>query len=144
MGAADRPAHPAGHADAAQPGAAAGPARLPRIYHVNWFRKTAAGRFAWPGFGENSRVLKWICRRLSGQAGAVPTVIGNLPAPGDLDTAGLPVSDEDLKVLLSVDRGTWQDEAALIGEHLASFGTRLPPQLQDEHDALLKRLSAAS
>src|SRR3989442_10339186 len=83
-------------------GAAADPARLPRIYHVNWFRKTAGGRYAWPGFGENSRVLKWICRRLSGQAGAVATPIGSLPAPAHLDTSGLAVSEDDLKVLLSV------------------------------------------
>ena len=124
-------------------GAAADPARLPRIYHVNWFRKTAGGRYAWPGFGENSRVLKWICQRLSGQAGAVATPIGSLPAPADLDTGGLAVSEDDLKVLLSVDPGTWQDEAALIGEHLASFGGHLPGQLQEEHDALLKRLAAS-
>jgi phosphoenolpyruvate carboxykinase (GTP) len=125
-------------------GTAADPARLPRIYHVNWFRKTAGGRYAWPGFGENSRVLKWICQRLSGQAGAAPTPIGSLPAPGDLDTGGLAVSGDDLKVLLSVDPGTWQHEAALIGEHLASFGSHLPGQLQEEHDTLLKRLAAAS
>ena len=98
------------------------PAKLPRIYHVNWFRKNPAGQFAWPGYGENSRVLKWICQRLSGQAGAVPTPIGNLPAPGALDTRGLAVSEGDLRLLLSVDPGTWQDEAALIGEHLATFG----------------------
>jgi phosphoenolpyruvate carboxykinase (GTP) len=125
-------------------GATADPAKLPRIYHVNWFRKTPAGTFAWPGYGENSRVLKWVCQRLSGQAGAVATPIGNLPAPGALDTAGLAVSDDDLRVLLSADPGTWQDEAALIGEHLASFGRHLPGELQEEHDALLKRLSAAS
>ncbi len=74
-------------------GAMTDPAKLPRIYHVNWFRKNAAGRFAWPGYGENSRVLKWICQRLSGQAGAVPTPIGSLPAHGALDTSGLAVSD---------------------------------------------------
>jgi phosphoenolpyruvate carboxykinase (GTP) len=125
-------------------GAAANPARLPRIYHVNWFRKNPAGRFAWPGYGDNSRVLKWICQRLSGQAEAVPTPIGSLPAPAALDTSGLAVSEDDLRLLLSVDPGTWQDEATLIGEHLAGFGRRLPSQLQDEHDNLLKRLSAAS
>jgi phosphoenolpyruvate carboxykinase (GTP) len=120
------------------------PARLPRIYHVNWFRKNPAGRFAWPGYGDNSRVLKWICQRLSGQAEAVPTPIGGLPTPAALDTSGLAVSDDDLRLLLSVHPGTWQDEAALIGEHLAGFGRRLPVQLWEEHDALLKRLSAAS
>jgi phosphoenolpyruvate carboxykinase (GTP) len=125
-------------------GAMTDPARLPRIYHVNWFRKTPAGRFAWPGYGDNSRVLKWICQRLSGQAEAVPTPIGGLPAPAALDTSGLAVSEADLELLLSVDTGTWQQEAALISEHLATFGQRLPEQLREEHDALLKRLSAAS
>ena len=72
------------------------------------------------------------------------TPIGNLPAPGALDTGGLAISDTDLEVLLSVDPGTWQDEAGLIGEHLATFGQRLPGQLWEEHDALLKRLKAAS
>ena len=103
-------------------GAMTDPARLPRIYHVNWFRKNPAGQFAWPGYGDNSRVLKWICQRLSGQAAAVPTPIGSLPAAGALDTSGLAVSDDDLRLLLSVDPGTWQDEAGLIGEHLATFG----------------------
>ena len=119
------------------------PAKLPRIYHVNWFRKNAAGRFAWPGYGENSRVLKWICQRLSGQAAAVPTPIGNLPADGALDTSGLQISEADLEVLLSVDPAAWQQEAGLIGEHLATFGRRLPAQLWEEHDALLERLKAA-
>ena len=119
------------------------PAKLPRIYHVNWFRKNAAGRFAWPGYGENSRVLKWICQRLSGQAEAVSTPIGNLPAEGALDTSGLAVSEDDLRLLLSVDPGTWQDEAALIGDHLAGFGRRLPEQLREEHEALLERLKSA-
>jgi phosphoenolpyruvate carboxykinase (GTP) len=124
-------------------GAMADPAKLPRIYHVNWFRKNPVGRFAWPGYGENSRVLKWICQRLSGQAAAVSTPIGNLPADGALDTAGLQISQADLQLLLSVDPGTWQQEAALIGEHLATFGRRLPEQLWKQHDALLARLKAA-
>jgi phosphoenolpyruvate carboxykinase (GTP) len=124
-------------------GARTHPANLPRIYHVNWFRKNAAGRFAWPGYGENSRVLKWICQRLSGQAAAVPTPIGNLPADGALDTSGLQISEADLDVLLSVDPAAWQQEAELIGEHLATFGRRLPAQLWEEHDELLERLKAA-
>ena len=124
-------------------GAMTDPARLPRIYHVNWFRKNAAGRFAWPGYGENSRVLKWICQRLSGQAAAVSTPIGNLPADGALDTTGLQLSQADREVLLSVDPATWQQEADLIAEHLAGFGRRLPEQLWEEHDALLEWLKAA-
>jgi phosphoenolpyruvate carboxykinase (GTP) len=124
-------------------GATADPAKLPRIYYVNWFRKDPGGRFAWPGYGENSRVLKWIIQRLCGQAGAVATPIGNLPATGALDTEGLAVSAGDLELLLSVDPGTWRKEAALIGEYFTTFGSHLPGQLQEEYDALLKRLSAA-
>jgi phosphoenolpyruvate carboxykinase (GTP) len=119
------------------------PAKLPRIYHVNWFRKDAADRFAWPGYGENVRVLKWIAQRLSGQAGAVDTPIGRQPAEGALDTSGLLVTERDLEVLMAVDPGTWRGEAALIGEHLATFGRYLPDQLRDEHAALLQRLHAA-
>ena len=124
-------------------GARADTAKLPRIYFVNWFRKDAGGRFAWPGYGENSRVLKWIIQRLSGQAGAVATPIGNLPAAGTLDTEGLAVSAGDLAVLLSVDPGTWREEAALIGEYFTTFGRHLPKQLWEEHSALLERLDAA-
>jgi phosphoenolpyruvate carboxykinase (GTP) len=123
-------------------GAMTSAAKLPRIYHVNWFRKDTGGRFAWPGYGENIRVLKWIAQRLSGQAGAVDTPLGRLPADGALDTTGLAVSDSDLDVLMSVDPGIWRDEAALIGEHLAIFGRHLPAQLRDEHAALLERLDA--
>jgi phosphoenolpyruvate carboxykinase (GTP) len=124
-------------------GAMTDPAKLPRIYHVNWFRKDARGRFAWPGYGENSRVLKWITQRLSGQAGAVATPIGSLPARGALDTEGLAVSISDLEVLLSVDPGTWREEAALIGEYFTIFGRHLPGQLWEEHHALLERLDDA-
>jgi phosphoenolpyruvate carboxykinase (GTP) len=124
-------------------GAMSGPAKLPRIYYVNWFRKDARGRFAWPGYGENIRVLKWIAQRLSGQAGAVDTPIGRLPARGCLDTGGLAISEAGLQVLLSVDPATWREEAALIGEYLTVFGRHLPGQLREEHGALLKRLDAA-
>jgi phosphoenolpyruvate carboxykinase (GTP) len=124
-------------------GAMTDPAKLPRIYYVNWFRKNDDGKFAWPGYGENSRVLKWITQRLSGHAKAVPTPIGNLPAPGALDIAGLEVSDHDLEILLTIDPGNWQQEADLTREHFATFGARLPGQLQEELDALLERLEAA-
>ena len=85
----------------------------------------------------------WICQRLSGQAAAVSTPIGKLPADGALDTTGLQISQADWEVLLSVDPATWQQEADLIAEHLAGFGPRLPDQLWEEHDALLERLKAA-
>ena len=119
------------------------PEKLPRIYAVNWFRKDGNGRFAWPGFGENSRVLKWITERLSGDAGAQPTAIGNLPTPESLDTDGLAVSDADLALLLSVDTGTWQDEADHTREYFTTFGSHLPEALWDEHEGLLERLKSA-
>jgi phosphoenolpyruvate carboxykinase (GTP) len=119
------------------------PEKLPRIYAVNWFRKDGNGRFAWPGFGENSRVLKWITERLSGDAAAQPTPIGYLPTPESLDTDGLTISDTGLALLLSVDTGTWQDEADHTREYFSTFGSHLPESLWDEHDRLLERLKTA-
>ncbi|MEU6780554.1 phosphoenolpyruvate carboxykinase (GTP) [Nonomuraea angiospora] len=113
-------------------------AKLPRIFYVNWFRKNAEGKFIWPGFGENSRVLKWIVDRLNGEAKAVPTAIGLLPA--DLDTEGLDLTEEDLRTLLSVDKEVWREEASLIPAHFDKFGSHLPKELWDEYNALLDRL----
>jgi phosphoenolpyruvate carboxykinase (GTP) len=113
-------------------------AELPRIYYVNWFRKNADGKFIWPGFGENGRVLKWIVDRLNGQANAVPTPIGLLPDA--LDTEGLDLAEEDLRTLLSVDREVWREEAALIPAHFETFGEQLPKELWEEYDALVDRL----
>jgi phosphoenolpyruvate carboxykinase (GTP) len=104
-------------------------ARLPRIYLVNWFRKNAEGRFMWPGFGENSRVIEWIFGRCSGEDDAVRTPIGLLPAPGALDTRGLDVDESDLADLLAVDDASWAQEVAAIEEHYARFGSRLPAEL---------------
>ncbi|WP_329313162.1 phosphoenolpyruvate carboxykinase (GTP) [Streptomyces sp. NBC_01262] len=115
-------------------------ALLPKIYYVNWFRKDADGRFVWPGFGENSRVLKWIVDRLNGVAEGVKTPIGILPAEGALDTDGLQISQEDLDLLLSVDVDVWRDEAALIPQHLETFGDHTPKELWDEYRALVARL----
>ncbi|WP_396711020.1 phosphoenolpyruvate carboxykinase (GTP) [Microbispora sp. H11081] len=112
--------------------------KLPKIYYVNWFRKDANGRFVWPGFGENSRVLKWIVDRLNGVADAVPTAIGNLPA--SLDTEGLDLAPEDLELLLSVDAEVWREEAALVPAHLETFGEHTPQELWDEYRALVERL----
>ncbi|MEV2267620.1 phosphoenolpyruvate carboxykinase (GTP) [Nonomuraea africana] len=113
-------------------------AKPPRIYYVNWFRKDDAGRFIWPGFGENSRVLKWIVERLNGEAEAVPTPIGLVPKT--LDTEGLDLAEEDLRALLTVDREVWREEAALIPAHFEKFGDHLPKELWSEYDALLDRL----
>jgi phosphoenolpyruvate carboxykinase (GTP) len=113
---------------------------LPRIYYVNWFRKDADGRFLWPGFGDNSRVLAWIVERTAGRAEATATPIGNVPAPGALDTTGLDVSEDDVTELLRVDGGEWRAEVPLIREHYARFGDRLPVELGEQLDALDRRL----
>ena len=118
-------------------------AKLPKIYFVNWFRKGADGKFIWPGYGENSRVLKWIFERLQGKADAKSTPIGWLPAKGSLDVAGLDVTDAQMEALLSVDTAVWAEEAALIPPFYQKFGERLPKQLWEEHASLLERLGAA-
>ncbi|GAA5028460.1 phosphoenolpyruvate carboxykinase (GTP) [Streptomyces siamensis] len=114
--------------------------KLPKIYYVNWFRKNDAGKFVWPGFGENSRVLKWIVDRLDGRAEGVETPIGILPAKGALDTLGLELSESDLDFLLTVDKDVWREEAALVPEHLNTFGDHTPKELWDEYRALVQRL----
>jgi phosphoenolpyruvate carboxykinase (GTP) len=116
------------------------PAKLPRIYFVNWFRKDARGKFVWPGFGENSRVLKWIVERLEGKAAATDTPIGRLPEKESLDVEGLGLTEEQLELLLSVDPEIWTQEAALIPADYAKFGERLPKALWEEHEALVERL----
>jgi phosphoenolpyruvate carboxykinase (GTP) len=113
---------------------------MPRIYYVNWFRKSTEGAWLWPGFGENSRVLAWIVDRLQGRAEGTRTPIGILPAEGELDLDGLDIPAEDLEVLLSVDREVWKQEAGLIPDFFAQFGDRLPQALADEHAALVERL----
>ncbi|MFF2008012.1 phosphoenolpyruvate carboxykinase (GTP) [Streptomyces sp. NPDC058195] len=114
--------------------------KLPKIYYVNWFRKNDAGKFVWPGFGENSRVLKWIVDRLDGRAEGVDSPIGVLPAKGSLDTEGLDLSEADLDFLLDVDKEVWREEASLIPAHLNTFGDHTPKALWDEYHALVERL----
>jgi len=118
--------------------------KLPRIYYVNWFRKSPEGKWLWPGFGENSRVLKWIVDRLEGRAVGQRTPIGVLPGDGELDLAALDVPAEDLELLLSVDAEVWQQEAALIPEFFDQFGDHLPAEIRQEHAALVERLGQAS
>ncbi|MGI5349144.1 phosphoenolpyruvate carboxykinase (GTP) [Streptomyces sp. CA-250714] len=115
-------------------------AKLPKIYYVNWFKKDENGKFVWPGFGENSRVLKWIVQRLNGEVEGVETPIGILPRKEDLDTEGLGLSEEELDFVLAVDKDVWRDEAALIPEHLNTFGDHTPRALWDEYRALVQRL----
>ena len=115
-------------------------AKLPGIYFVNWFRKDRNGKFVWPGFGENSRVLKWIVERLDGKAAAVETPIGRLPAKGSLDVSGLNITDEQLDLLTTVDVDVWKEEASLVPAHYAIFGDHLPKALWRELEALNVRL----
>ncbi len=121
-------------------GANADPEKLPRIYYVNWFRKATDGHFLWPGFGENSRVLKWIMDRLDGRADGVETPIGVVPTHDALDLDGLEIDDKDLDQLLSVDTEAWRHEAELIPPHFERFGDHLPEALWEEHRALKARL----
>ncbi|MFD9478082.1 phosphoenolpyruvate carboxykinase (GTP) [Streptomyces nojiriensis] len=115
-------------------------AKLPKIYYVNWFRKNDAGKFVWPGFGENSRVLKWIVGRLDGTAEGVETPIGILPTKESLDLDGLDLPAEDLDFLLTVDKEVWREEAALVPEHLNTYGDHTPKELWDQYHALVERL----
>ncbi len=119
-------------------------AKLPRIYFVNWFRKDPHGQFVWPGFGDNVRVLKWICERLDGTAAAQDTPIGLLPTEDALDLSGLTLTADQRRLLLSVDPSVWKDEAASIPTGYRIFGDRLPQALWDEHEALIDRLEAAA
>jgi phosphoenolpyruvate carboxykinase (GTP) len=118
--------------------------RLPRIFHVNWFRQDDEGNFLWPGFGENLRVLRWIMERCEDRAGAVETPIGYLPRPGDIDTSGLDVADATMEALLSVNVDQWKDEMASVGEYLESYGDRLPDELREEHAKVAEGLAKAS
>jgi phosphoenolpyruvate carboxykinase (GTP) len=125
-------------------GGASTPDKLPRIYYVNWFRRGADGGFLWPGYGENSRVLKWVFERVTGTAQAVDTPIGRLPAPGSLDLAGLDVPKADQEELLRVDAERWLADLPLIRAHYEKFGARLPAVLKEELDALEQRLKGAA
>ena len=110
--------------------------KLPQIFFVNWFRRDNDGRFLWPGYGENSRVLKWVFERLSGTAVAHKTAIGYLPDAGSLDVTGLKVTSEDLEALLTVDQIGWREAVPQIREHFAAFGDRLPAKLTASLDSL--------
>ena len=117
-------------------------AKLPRIFYVNWFRRDEDGGFLWPGFGENSRVLKWIVERIDGQADAVETPIGHVPTPESLDTEGLDMTPAHLAAALSVDAEAWKDELPQIAEWFEKFGESLPAVLWTELDGLKARLGA--
>jgi phosphoenolpyruvate carboxykinase (GTP) len=116
-------------------------ARLPKLFWVNWFRKGEDGSFLWPGFGDNSRVLKWVLERLDDAAPASDTPIGRVPTPDALDTSGLDIDAETIEQLVSVDAESWRQEIPQIVDHYAFIGDRLPPELRDELAELQKRLA---
>ena len=121
-------------------GGEADPEKLPKIFYVNWFRKGKDGRWLWPGYGENSRVLEWVFERVSGRGEAVETPIGLVPAPGAIDISGTSVTREDMDELLLVDLDGWRAEVPLIREHFTQFGDRLPKELAAAVDDLERRL----
>ncbi|MFA5882862.1 MAG: phosphoenolpyruvate carboxykinase (GTP) [Acidimicrobiia bacterium] len=116
--------------------------KLPRIYGVNWFRKDENGKFVWPGFGDNSRVLEWICRRLEGEAAAEETPIGAVPRAEDLELSGLDATPEQVAQALTVNPAEWKAELPTIHEHFATFGDHLPAALRDELATLEQNLGA--
>jgi phosphoenolpyruvate carboxykinase (GTP) len=117
--------------------------RPPGIYHVNWFRRNADGKFLWPGYGENLRVLEWVLKRCAGSVGANETPIGRLPRPEDLNTKGLNVSADALTALLSVDPALWKKEVAEIGKYLQQYGSRLPAEMLQQLKITEERLGKA-
>ena len=122
-------------------GATTEPAKLPKLFWVNWFRRGDDGSFLWPGFGENSRVLKWILERVTGEGQAVDTPIGRVPAEGALDTTGLDIDPAVLAELTTVDRESWRPEMPQMEAHYETFGDRLPGALHDQLTDLEKRLA---
>jgi len=116
----------------------------PRIFHVNWFRKDAEGKFLWPGYGDNVRVLKWILDRIEGRAAANETPIGYVPTPGSMTLDGLNISRGAIDELLKVDPNDWAEELDATGKFFDKFGKRLPEEIRTEHDALAERLQRVS
>ncbi|HHU63937.1 MAG TPA: phosphoenolpyruvate carboxykinase (GTP) [Clostridiales bacterium] len=116
------------------------PEKLPKIFYVNWFRKDKDGKWLWPGFGENSRVLKWIVERVSGEGKAQKTAIGYMPTIDAIDTTGLEIGQEQMSQLLEVDREGWLKEVESVREYYKTFGDRLPEELIRQLNALEKRL----
>lgn len=116
--------------------------KLPKIFYVNWFRKDQDGKWLWPGYGENSRVLKWVVERVSGEADAVKTPIGYMPTPDAIDVEGLDVSNSDMQELLKVNNAEWLNEVESIKAHYATYGAKLPAELQNQLAALEARLKA--
>jgi phosphoenolpyruvate carboxykinase (GTP) len=125
-------------------GKSADAGKLPTIFYVNWFRRGADGRFLWPGFGENSRVLKWIIERIEGRAATLDTPIGRVPTPDQLDLSGLDTPVEDVAAALAVHVDEWRAELPLIEQWFDKIGDALPSSMRDELDALTSRLGTAT
>ncbi|NLZ45804.1 MAG: phosphoenolpyruvate carboxykinase (GTP) [Clostridiales bacterium] len=121
---------------------AADQSKLPKLYYVNWFRKDEDGKFIWPGYGENSRVLKWICERVSGEGDAVKTAIGYMPTADSIDTKGLDITEKALEGILDVNHDEWLNEVKSIKEHYNNYGPKLPKELWNQLAALEERLKA--
>ena len=117
--------------------------KLPRVFHINWFRQDAEGRFLWPGFGENLRVLRWIIDRCEGRVGAVESPIGYLPQDDGIDTRGLDIGPDVMRQLLAIDAARWRLENEHFGAYLDEFGDRVPPALRAEQQRLAKALERA-
>jgi phosphoenolpyruvate carboxykinase (GTP) len=114
--------------------------KAPKMFYVNWFRKSDDGKFLWPGFSDNSRVLKWMCDRVDGKVGSRETPIGLVPNEGDLDTDGLGISSDDVNELLRVDADAWKAEIPDIENHFSTFGDRLPERLKKQLKEFMERL----
>jgi phosphoenolpyruvate carboxykinase (GTP) len=116
------------------------PDRMPRIFVVNWFRKDADGKFLWPGYGENSRVLEWVFRRCNGEGETVETPIGLVPADGELNLSGLDITDDAMHELVTVDAEKVKAQLPQVEQVLDQFGDKLPDQITEQLDALKQRL----
>ena len=114
--------------------------KAPKIFYVNWFRKSQEGKFLWPGYSDNSRVLKWMCERVDGKVGAQKTPIGLLPNDGDLDLSGLDIAPEDMRELMSIDTDAWKAEIPDIERHFSLFENRLPERLDKQLQEFIQRL----
>ena len=115
--------------------------KLPKLFWVNWFRKDEDGKFLWPGFGDNSRVLKWVLERVNGEGESTDTPIGRVPTLAAIDRTGLDLDDATMQKILAVDAEAWREELPQIEAHLDTFGDRLPGELRDELRELEKRLA---
>jgi phosphoenolpyruvate carboxykinase (GTP) len=118
--------------------------KAPKIFHVNWFRKDENGKFLWPGYGENVRVLKWMLDRIENRADATETSIGDVPTPSSLDLDGLSISRKAIDELLAVDPADWAEEVTATGKFFEKFGNRLPDEIRAEHKALAERLQRST